>query len=369
MNIKPFQAIYPRMSFITSADHFFSNVREEYNEYKSSGFFDKTADEGIFAYQIQAIGKSFIGLVCIIDINDYLEGRIKKHENTLASKEQQQMHLMLKRGAQVKPVLLTYPKVAKIQKLLKKVITEEQPIQRVEFDESNQTHTFWKINDGKIIQKIQELFKDKVPATYIADGHHRTSTTALMYDRTKGTKDEKAYDQLLCALFPTTELEIMDFNRVVEIVGDFSPALFMAQLSKLCNIDVLPRARKPLEKREMTLFLDRTWFSLKWRPEILKALETSHPVLDASLLNEKILQELLYIKDVKTDNRVKYVEGPAGLDGVMAKVMKGENRMAFMLYPVDMHDFIAISDVGKTLPPKSTWFEPRIKNGLIVKEF
>ena len=369
MNLKPFQAIYPKMSFITSADQFFSTVREEYNEYKESGFFDKTADEGMFAYQIQTPEKTYLGLVCCINIKDYTDGKIKKHENTLASKEQQQMHLMLKRGAQVKPVLLTYPKVAKIGKILQKITDQSNPIQRIQFDETNQIHSFWKISDGKTIQKIQELFKEKVPATYIADGHHRTSTTSLMNDRLKGTKDEKSYDQLLCALFPTTELEILDFNRVVEIVGDFSPALFMALLSKLCDIEVLPRARKPLEKRELTLFLDRTWFSLKWRPEVLEGMAHRKPILDATLLNEKILNELLHIKDVKTDNRVKYVEGPLGLDGVIAKVLKGENRMAFMLYPVEMDDFIAISDAGKTLPPKSTWFEPRIKNGLIVKEF
>lgn len=369
MNLRPFQAIYPRMSFITSADHFFSTVREEYNEYSESGFFEKTASEGLYVYQISTPKKNYLGLVCCIDIQDFLDGKIKKHENTLASKEQQQMHLMLKRGAQVKPVLLTYKKVQKVDKLLKKVIEKEQPIQKIHFEKTNQTHSFWRISDGKTIQKIQQLFLDNVPCTYIADGHHRTSTTALMHQRLQATAEDKSYDQLLCAVFPTTELEILDFNRVVEIVGDFSPALFMAQLSKLCDIEVLPRARKPLAKGELTLFLDRTWFSLKWRNTVLEKAKNDNTVLDASLLNEEILKPLLHIKDVKTDSRVKYVDGPAGLPGIMTKVLKGENRMAFMLYPVEMDDFIAISDAGKTLPPKSTWFEPRIKNGLIVKEF
>lgn len=369
MNLKPFQAIYPRMSFITSADHFFSTVREEYNEYSESGFFEKTPNEGLYVYQILTPKKKYLGLVSCIDIQDYLDGNILKHENTLASKEQQQMHLMLKRGAQVKPVLLTYPKVQKIDKLLKKAMAKERPIQEIRFEATEQTHVFWKITDGKIIGKIQELFKKYVPQTYIADGHHRTSTTALMHERLKDSGDNKSYDQLLCALFPTTELEILDFNRVVEIVGDFSPALFMAQLSKLCTIEVLPRARKPLRKGELTLFLDRTWFSLTWKDEVLNSLKYGKTILDASLLNEEILKPLLEIKDVKTDSRVKYVEGPAGLTGVISKILKGEKRMAFLLYPVEMDDFIAISDDGKTLPPKSTWFEPRIKNGLIVKEF
>ena len=312
MNLKPFQAIYPRMSFITSADHFFSTVKQEYNEYSESGFFEKTPNEGLFVYQIASSEKNYLGLVSCIDIQDYLDGKIKKHEHTLAEKEQQQMHLMLKRGAQVKPVLLTYPKVEKIDKVLKKVIVKEPLLQEIHFNATNQTHRFWKISDGKIIQKIQELFKKQVPVTYIADGHHRTSTTALMHERLQNTADEKSYDQLLCAVFPTTELEILDFNRVVEIVGDFSPALFMAQLSKLCEIEVLPRARKPLQKGEITLFLDRTWFSLTWRKELLTSPNRNDIILDASMLNEEILKPLLHIKDVKTDSRVKYVEGPAG---------------------------------------------------------
>ena len=369
MNLKPFQAIYPRMSFITSADHFFSTVKVEYNEYSESGFFEKTPSEGLFVYQIASPEKKYLGLVGCIDIQDYLDGKIKKHEHTLAEKEQQQMHLMLKRGAQVKPILLTHPKVDKLDKLLKKIIAKEPQLQEIHFDATNQTHRFWKISDGKTIQKIQEIFQKNVPCTYIADGHHRTSTTALMHQRLAGTVDDKSYDQLLSAIFPTTELEILDFNRVVEIVGDFSPALFMAQLSQLCEIEVLPRARKPLQKGEITLFLDRAWFSLKWRKELLESPNRSSIILDASMLNEEILKPLLHIKDVKTDSRVKYVEGPAGLDGIIAKVLKGENRMAFMLYPLEMQDFIDVSDAGKTLPPKSTWFEPRIKNGLIVKEF
>ena len=222
MNLKPFQAIFPELSFITSPDHFFSSVREQYNEYKESGFFNKTASEGMYIYQIQTNGKSYMGLVTCIDINDYRNGKIKRHENTLAAKEQQQMHLMLKREAQVKPVLLTYKKVEKIDKILNQVVQSQRPFQQIHFEQSNQKHVFWKIMDGKTIQKLQKIFAEQVDCTYIADGHHRTSTTAIMDERMTNKKGAKSYDQLLCALFPTTELEILDFNRVIEVVGDFS---------------------------------------------------------------------------------------------------------------------------------------------------
>ena len=161
----------------------------------------------------------------------------------------------------------------------------------------------------------------------------------------------------------------MDFNRVVEIVGRFSPVIFMAKLSSVCDITVWQKPRKPLRKGEMTLFISGYYFSLTWKKEILDHQDSEDILLDATLLNEKILKSLLKIEDVKTDERVKYVEGPLGLDGILSRVSKGEKRIGFMLYPVEMEDFIAISDAGKTLPPKSTWFEPRIKNGLIVKEF
>lgn len=365
MNLRPFQAVFPRTDYITSSEHFFSTVKEDYNEFEESGFFEKSPREGFYVYQIRQGEQYFTGLVACTDINDYNEGKILKHEKTLSAKEQQQIHLLLKRKAQVKPILLTYPKNERISDLLKSQIENQKATVEINFEQLDETHRFWAITDGKMLQKIREMFKKEVPYIYIADGHHRTSATALMYDRTGG----ESFKSVLCAFFETTELQIFDFNRVIEGLNEVSPTWFMAKMSQLFDIQELSVPTKPSKKHEITLFVNKEWYKLTWRKEVLETYKNEPVLLDVMLLNEKVLTDILGIEDVRTDLRVKYIEGPKGVDGVKGKTIKSEGRIGFCLYPVDMSDFIKISDLGKTLPPKSTWFEPRIKNGLIVKEF
>lgn len=369
MNLNPFQAIFPKTEYISSADHFFSTVKEEYPEYMESGFFEKSPKEGLYVYQITQQNRSFLGLIGCVDIEDYNSGRILIHEKTLAAKEQQQIHLLLKRGAQVKPVLLTHPKSNNIDSLLRQQIKKSPPFYEVAFELTEERHSFWEIQDGDLIQRFQSLFNKEVPNAYIADGHHRSSVTALMENRTKSLDDRKSYDQLLCAFFPTTELEILDFNRVIEGLNEVTPTFFMAKLSQLFDIEEMPEPTKPTKKHEITLYINKEWYKLTWRKKVLEAYKDEPVILDVTLLNEKVLNGILNIEDVRMDLRVKYVEGPKGLDGIKDKTLKTEQRIGFCLYPVDMNDFIKLSDAGNTLPPKSTWFEPRIKNGLIVKEF
>lgn len=367
MDIKPFQAVYPNVDFITSAEHFFSTVKEKYNEYDASGFFNKAAQEGLYIHQIQVDNRIYTGLICCVSIQNYLDGKIKKHENTLASKEQQQIHLLLQRKAHVKPILLTYHGVPEIDNFIKKFIKKKKPFQSVKFDESDQLHSFWEITDGKLIQQLQLIFKNKIPHSYIADGHHRSSTTAIMHQR-NSDKSDLDYDVLLCALYPSSELEILDFNRVIEGLNELSPTIFMARISQIFEVELLESAQKPTRKHELTMLLDKEWYRLTLRAKIIEEYQHLPTVLDVTILNQKVLQSILNIQDVRTDARVKYVEGPKGLETVKGKTAKNEHRVAFCLYPVSMHDFLAISDAGKILPPKSTWFEPRMINGLIVKE-
>ena len=369
MNLRPFRAIFPKMDFITSADHFFSNVKEQYAEYVQSGFFEKSPQEGFYVYQIQQNEKQFTGLVATVDIQDYIEGHILKHEHTLSTKEQQQIHLILRRNAQVKPVLLTYPKNKTVSSLLKNHIKNKKPSIQIFFEQLNETHSFWAIKSGKKIEEFQKVFKKEVPQAYISDGHHRSSATALMHERTKSKASSRSFNKLLCAFFETTELEIFDFNRVIEGLNEVSPTMFMARLSQLFEIEPLSEPAKPTKKHEIILYINKEWYKLTWRKAVLDRYKSEPVLLDVTLLNEEVLKEILGIKDVRMDMRVKYVEGPKGLEGIKGKTLKNEQRIGFCLYPVEMSDFIKISDLGKTLPPKSTWFEPRIKNGLIVKEF
>lgn len=368
MKIRPFQAIYPNTDYIASNDSFFGTVKEEYVSYKKSGFFNKASQESIYIYRIQAPTRKYTGLVACADINEYLKGNIKKHENTLAATEQRQMYLMMNRKAIIKPVLLVYPKVKKLNELLEKHIEENDPYYTIHFEKEDATHVLWEVNDGNTIEKIQKFFEKKIPETYIADGHHRCAATALLSSRTKENKEVNPYESILTAFFPVDQLEIFDYNRIVDASGDITLTQLMAKLSQIFEIEIIDHPIKPKQKHEVVMFLNKEWFLLKWRSEVLKEYKNQKIVLDASLLDEKVLKNILGIMDVKTDTRIKYVSGTGGIESVRAKTLKSEARVGFCLYPAQMSDLLTIADAGGVMPPKSTWFEPRMKNGLIVQE-
>jgi uncharacterized protein (DUF1015 family) len=369
MHIQPFQAVFPNTELITSADYFFSTVKEQFNDYVESGFFKKTPHEGIYIHRIIARKKTFTGLIACVDIQDYLDGHIKKHENTLADSEQQQMHLLLQRSSQVKPVMLTYRKVDDIQSIIETYANNHTPFLTVHFEAADEYHYFWEIQDGQAIRQLQVLFHEKVPATYIADGHHRTSSAALLYEKQGKMNPNSPFKWLTGAFYATDELEIHDFNRIVEGLSDLTPTVFMAKISQIFEIEVLDEPMKPTRKHELTMYLDREWFRLRWRQHVLDEFKHQPILLDVTLLNEKVIKGILEIKEVRTDARVKYLEGPKGIDTLKEKTLKSEERLAFCLYPVAMQDFLAIADSGGVLPPKSTWFEPRIRSGLLVNQF
>lgn len=369
MHIQPFKAVFPNLDYITSPDTFFGNVKEEYRQYYKSGFFNQVPTPGLYIYQILTDGKGYTGLIACTDIRDYLEGHIKKHENTLAEKEQQQMDLLLNRKAMVKPVLLTYPPVEAIEAFLFDYIDSHAPFLSVHFENDGQTHLFWEVTEANQIQLIQALFERYVPSTYIADGHHRTSTMALLFKRMKKKGADNPFDRILVALFATSELEIHDYNRIVEGFNDCTLSRFMARLSQVAEIEVLDGPARPAQKHEIVLFINREWYSFRWKDRILQRYEKEPILLDVHLLNELILEDILGIQDIRTDQRVRYIEGKQGLEGFTERVGKSEDRMGFFLYPVSMQDFLDVSDADQVLPPKSTWFEPRMRNGLIVQGF
>ena len=368
MTIRPFQAVYPNTDYIASNDAFFGTVKEEYVSYKKSGFYIKASQESVYIYRIQTKHRSHTGLVACTDINEYLNGNIKKHENTLSAGEQRQMYMMMNRKSIVKPVLLIHPRVKKLNDLFEKYIKEHEPFYTIHFESENTKHMLWEVSDGDAIEKIQQLFDNKIPETYIADGHHRCSATALLYTRLKKKKKVNPYETILTAFFPEDQLEIYDYNRIVDALEEVSLTQFMAKLSKLFYIDFLEKPAKPKCKHEITMFLNKEWFLLKWKPSVLKKYKNQKIVLDASLLDEKVLKDILGIKDVKTDVRMKYISGIEGLKSLIKKTQKLETRVAFCLYPAQMSDLLTTADEGGVMPPKSTWFEPRMKNGLIVQE-
>lgn len=369
MHIRPFQAVYPNLEYITSADSFFNSVREEYLEYYHSGFFTKTAQEALFIYRIKGISRQYTGLIACADIRDYLNGDIKQHEHTLAAKEQQQMQLMLRRHAAVKPILLAYKRVEAISDWIEAYIIRRKPFFEVESEEAGERHLLWEVCDGQAIRELQDLFEQHVPCSYIADGHHRTSTTSIMYSKTLEGKHRGDYHMLLCALFPSSDIDVLDFNRVVYGLNGLSDTAFMANIAQYFEIGFLGGPAKPGQKHEITMLVNREWYRLRWKKHILEEYREEEVVLDAMLLDDKVLGNVLGVEDIRTNQRILYVEGPRGLEGIQQAVSKGEEAVAFCLYPVQLKELMKVADAGKFMPPKSTWVEPRMKNGLIVQEY
>lgn len=368
MKIHPFRPVRPNLKYIKSADTFFSTVREEYPSYRKTGLFERSGQESVLIYQIQTKERNYTGLITSVEIKEYIDNNIKKHEHTLATKEQQQIHLLLLREAQVKPILLAVKSNENLEAFVKENIKGVKPTYHLNFENDDSKHCFWEVNDWTQIQRLQGIFDTSVETAYIADGHHRIAAQSTMHTRDAG-KEGQDFSNILAAFFPTEELQIWDFNRVIDALEDTSPTLFMAKLSQIFDIEILEEIRKPERKHEIIMVTKNEIYALKWRPNIIEEYYHDHVLLDVKMLNEKVLMDILGIEDVRTDTRVRYVEGVKGPEKVRDKVIKSENRIGFILFPVQMADFMAISDEGMVLPPKSTWFEPRMKNGLAVREF
>lgn len=368
MVINTFKAIYPNVNFITESESYFEGVKNEYVELKENGFFNSKSFESLYICQIVNETRTFTGLIAAVSIQDYLDGHIKGHEATLSAKEQVHVNIVLKNKAFLKPVLLTYPIVAEIHKILADYTSNNESFLKIENDIHRQVHTFWQIKDLELVNTLIDLFNKKVPVTYIADGHHRTSTTALLYNRLQGKIEQEDFSTLLAGFFPSNELEIDEFNRVVEALDEMSSITFMAKLSAVCEITPLEAGRKPLKKNEMTMLIKKEWFSLVWRQKVIEKHAADGLILDAALLNTEVIQNIIGISDIKNDPRVKYVEGPAGISAVKNLVAKDDDNIGFCLYPLLLDELMQVSDKGDILPPKSTYFQPRLRNGLIIMD-
>ena len=368
MRITTFKALYPDLNYITESESFFEGIKQEYLELKESNFFITKKDESLYVCQIKTDTGTYTGLIAAVDINDYLDGRIKKHESTLSAKEQVHVNLVLKNKAFLKPVLLTYPYVKDIQDILINYTQSSEPFMQLDKDVHGQQHAFWQIKDPELIKTLKSLFKEKVPVSYIADGHHRTSTTALLYNRLHGKTGQEDFSRLLVGFFPSNELKIDEFNRVVDTFNDITPTTFMAKLSNVCNIEPLRKGRKPTSKHELTMYLNKEWFSLNWRPKVLEKYKRETVILDVTLFNKEILENIMGIVNIRSDQKVSYVDGPSGIEAIKTIVNRNEDLIGFCLYPIQLEELMKISDKEEVLPPKSTWFQPRLRNGLIIMD-
>ena len=309
------------------------------------------------------------GIVGCASVDDYLNGVIKKHELTRPDKEQDRMTHIRVNDANVEPVFLAYPAVKKIDRIINTITKKRAP----EYDfvsEDNIGHRLWVIKDVETNSQIEKLFKEKVPFTYVADGHHRTAAAALVgkEKREKNPRHNGAeeYNYFMAVHFPDNQLRILDYNRTVRDLNGLSEEEFLAKLEKGFIIkEKGPKTYRPRKLHNFSMYLGGKWYRLTARPHTYN---DKDPIggLDVTILTNQILAPVLDIQDLRRSKRIDFIGGIRGLGELKKRVDNGDMKVAFALYPVSMKQLITIADSGNIMPPKTTWFEPKLRSGLVI---
>ena len=314
-----------------------------------------------YIYRLVMNGKSQTGLVCGSSLDDYENNLIKKHEFTRPEKETDRINHIKTTGAQTGNVFIAYKNVDEIDAVINKWTSEKSPQYDFLADDNIQ-HSIWIVNDDKVIETISYLFNTKVPCTYIADGHHRAASAAKV--RVALGETAAGSDYFLTTLFPSNQLHIMDYNRLIKDLAGQTAATFLKKLEDQFIIEKKESAYRPEKPHHFGLYLNNQWYSLVAK----EGTYTEDPigVLDITILQNNLLDPLLGIKDQRTDKRIDFVGGIRGLEELENRVNSGEMELAISLYPVSIQQLFNIADSGNVMPPKSTWFEPKLRDGLLT---
>lgn len=313
-----------------------------------------------YVYQLVMNGHSQTGLVCCSAVDDYDSGLIKKHEFTRPEKELDRIQHMKATGAQTGNVFLAYRDQSELNDLIEKWKAAKTPVYNFATEDAVQ-HTVWVISDDNTIDQITAIFKNQVGCTYIADGHHRAASAAKV--RQEMPHQDQA-DYFLTTLFPASQLQIMDYNRVVRDLGGLSAEGFMEKIAQNFTVEPVKQAFAPRAPHEFGMYLEKKWYALRSRPQTFS--EDPVGVLDVTILQNNLLDPILHIKDQRTDTRIDFVGGIRGLGELEKRVKSKEWAVAFSLYPVSIQQLFDIADSGNVMPPKSTWFEPKLRDGLFT---
>jgi len=305
-------------------------------------------------------GRAQTGLVCISSVADYLEDKIKKHEFTRPEKEKDRIDHMQTIHAQTGNVFLAYRDLRSINQLIESWKKNYAP----DYDlvtKDDVEHTIWVIDDKSTIDKITGAFEKEVPCTYIADGHHRAASAAKV---AAGMPKSAAAQYFLTTIFPASQLTIMDYNRVIKDLNGHTPESLLKELQNDFQVRPSPAAVKPSHLHQFGMYVDGKWYKL----EAKEGAYTQDPIgiLDISIFTERILKKLFAIQDQRTDKRIDFVGGIRGLQELEKRVNSGEMKVAFSFYPVSIEQLFDIADSGNVMPPKSTWFEPKLRDGFLT---
>jgi uncharacterized protein (DUF1015 family) len=369
-----YHIIKPEINFTPIADEHdervYAKAVEEFKKFRANGWLVQDEKEKYYVYAQTMNGRTQYGLVVAAWVEDYMEGRIKKHELTRKDKEEDRMKHVRVNNANIEPVFFAYPHRDDLDALVAKVCAGEPEYAFIS-DLDGFGHTFWVIDDEALIAKITEIFA-QIPAMYIADGHHRSAAAALVGNEKKlqnpNHTGNEEYNYFLAVCFPDNQLNIIDYNRVVRDLNGLSEEEFLKALEEDFIVEKQgAEIYKPNKLHNFSLYLGGEWYSLTAKAG---RYDDADPigVLDVTISSNLILDKILGIKDLRTDKRIDFVGGIRGLGELKRRVDSGEMKMALALYPVTMQQIIDIADSGNIMPPKTTWFEPKLRSGLIIHE-
>ena len=346
----------------THSQAVYDKAKENLEAFMSRKILFRESKACYYIYKLTMNGKSQTGLVCGSSVDDYENDLIKKHEFTRPEKEQDRINHIKTTRAQTGNVFLAYKNVEVIDTLINKWMTEKNP----QYDfiaDDNVQHSIWIVSDDTVIENISNSFKTLVPCSYIADGHHRAASAAKVRNELGSSATENA-DYFLTTLFPSNQLSIMDYNRVIKDLNGLSTAGLIQKLEEKFSVEKKETAYRPEALHDFGLYIDGQWYKLTARLGTYN--EDPIGILDISILQQHILEPLLGIADQRTDKRIDFVGGIRGLEELEKRVNSGEMKMAISLYPVSIEQLFDVADSGNVMPPKSTWFEPKLRDGLLT---
>ena len=351
------------------SEEVYNRAVANFKDFQDKGYLIEDTEARYYVYAQTMNGKTQYGIVGAAACADYDNGIIKKHELTRPDKEEDRKVLTRYLNANIEPVFFTYRAVPEIDAIVSDIVTNNEAT----YDfvaEDGFGHHFWVIDNPETNQKIEKLFAEKVPYTYVADGHHRTAAAAgIGAERAAANPNhtgDESYNYFMAVHFPDNQLQIIDYNRVVKDLNGLSPDEFVTKVKG--NFDVIEESDKivkPAQLHDFSMYVDGKWYGLRAKAGTY---DDSDPInsLDVSVLSKYVLEPILNIKDLRTDTRIEFVGGIRGLGELQKRVDSGEMAVAFALHPVSMQQLMHIADTGNIMPPKVTWFEPKLRSGLVI---
>ncbi len=353
----------------THSEEVYKKSVENFTRWQKNGWLVQDRTPRFYIYAQTMKGLTQYGIVGCASVDDYLNGIIKKHELTRPDKEQDRMVHIRVNNANIEPVFFTYPAVKEIDDVVNLIVSTEKP----EYDfiaKDGVGHNFWIVKKPETNKLIEKLFAAKVTFTYVADGHHRTAAAALVgkekRENNPAHKGTEEYNFFMAVHFPDNQLQILDYNRTIKDLNGFTPQELITRLGKGFIIEEKgSRIYKPKKLHNFSMYLDGKWYSLTAKDGTYNDNDPIG-VLDVTILTDQILSPILDIQDLRRSKRIDFVGGIRGLGELRKKVDNGEMKVAFALYPVSMKQLITIADSGNIMPPKTTWFEPKLRSGLVI---